>query len=371
MLAFRAITNDYLALLKDGYFSKLCADIDTNQEEVLRTMMLTLSHLFGRQVCREVDDEETAEKLRRSPSIVYLPPLPEDAAAILRKHNATTLAIFTTYVKTFAAQHVKGEEYGLPLTHVRVGGQHIETGKGDTNALANGNSEVTKSSLSGLPTLATPAARSPFVALSGHGDDFSTIEDLCTSARQGVFLESAVIPHLELHPDESRTPLNAYLLDFFKHGALEPLEKANGIRRSDVWFVLNDFSLVLATIETSLANYLGLSTGGSDGDMLEIMGSGDAAENDEDEKEAADVIAVAPVSATTTQAPVARKSKKSVADDWDADEDSMTAKEEMEAAEENVVEDTDDEEYDKLMNVYRAFNKLKKEFDLKFREIWA
>lgn len=342
--------------------------------------MLVLSHLFGRQVCRETDDEEMAEKIKRSPSIVYLPPLPTDAAVVLKKHNATTLAIFTTYVKTFAAEHFKGEETHLPLTHLAVGrpGSIPANGHVAENGLvkANGSAHVAESSsISFLPSLPRPHARSAFVALSGHGDGFTTISDLCTSARSEIFLESAVVPHLEIHPEETRTPLNAYLLDFFTHGGLQPLETANGIRRSDVWFILNDFSLVLATICTSLALYLGLGPKGKEGDeeMLDIMGSGDAAENDRDEEEAAETMSLASSTPSAAQAPAAplRRGKKNVAEDWDADEDAIVALEKRVAEGDDGGIGTDDEEYEKLMNVYRAFRKLRAEFDAKFREIWA
>lgn len=373
------------ALLKDGYLAKLCADIDTQSDFVLRTLMLVLSHIFGRRICKETDDEAMAEIIRRSPSIVYLPPLPEDAAAALRVHNANTLDIFATYVKTFAAQHMKGEETELPLSHVSVGLQRSavrcdkdsmdDTMKSNGHAKSN-NAEIanncaTSSEFDFLPTLPRPLARSSFVALSGHGDDFETINDLCTSAHSGIFLESSVIPHIELHPDESRTPLNAYLLDFFMHGSIAPLEVANGINRSDVWFVLNDFSLVLATISTSLAQYLGLAVKGRDGDdvMLDVMGSGDADENERDEEEAA---YSAPTTTMAAALPVAaKKGKRVLADDWDADEDAEVANEKQIAENGKILIGTDDEEYKKLSNVYRAFRKLKTEFDGKFREIWA
>jgi hypothetical protein len=257
-------------------------------------MMLVLSHLFGRKVCKETDDPVAAEMIRRSLSMVYLPPLPEKAAALLRQHNANTLSVFTSYVKTFAQQHVKGEDRQLPLTNILVGSQDSTKTNVVTTSKLNGHaprithisSEVSAvtTPFAFLHTLPAPHARSAFVALSGHSDDFVTITDLCTSARSGIFLESAVIPHLELHPDESRTPLNAYLLDFFTHGSIQPLEVANGIRRSDVWFDLNDFSLVLATIVASLAGYLGLSKGEVDEEILETMGTGDLAENDDDEE---------------------------------------------------------------------------------------
>ena len=207
---------------------------------VLLKLILVLSHIFGRRICREVDDEEEAEKIKRSPSIVYLPSLPEDAADILRDHNKKTLEIFTAYVKTFAAQHIKEEENCLPLTKTPVGVAPLTSVNGKpANGHANGSAHTdadgqVQLAFDFLHNLPVPHARSPFVALSGLGDDFTTIEDLCSSTREGVFLESAVIPHLELHPEETKAPLNAYLYDFYMHGAVAPLEVANGIRKSDV-----------------------------------------------------------------------------------------------------------------------------------------
>jgi hypothetical protein len=229
-------------LLKGRFFHDLCTDIDTKTDIVLQKMILVLSHLFGRRVCREIDDPEEAEAIKRSPSIVYLPGMPEEATDILRRHNKDTLDIFSTYVKTFASQHVKEEQNSLPLTHTHVGAIPSETSRTNGEILSNGSAHVNGNSISDssatgfLPSLPAPHARSAFVALSGLGDEFVTIEDLCSSTREGVFLEAAVIPHLEIHPDETRTPLNAYLLDFYMHGALEPLELANGIRKSDVRF---------------------------------------------------------------------------------------------------------------------------------------
>lgn len=232
-------TDLYLALLKGAYFHRICADIDTKTDLVLRELMLSLCHIFGRRIVREVDDEEEAEKIKRSPSIVYLPSLPEEAADILRDHNKKTLEIFTSYVKTFAAQHIKDEDRYLPLTKTPIGMATPEqvNGKisnGQANGSAQGNGSKVQPNFDFLPSLPVPHARSPFVALSGLGDEFQTIEDLCSSTRDGVFLESAVIPHLELHPEETKAPLNAYLYDFYMHGAVAPLEVANGIRKSDV-----------------------------------------------------------------------------------------------------------------------------------------
>lgn len=320
--------------------------------------MLVLSHLFGRRFVREIDDPEEAEKIHRSPSNVYLEPMPEDAANILRDHNKSTLEVFSTYVKTFAEQHITEDEHALPFTQSPVG----------PNGTSNNTGII---SLDFLPSLSSPHARSPFVALSGQGDSFTTIEDLCSSTREGVFLEAAVIPHLEIYPEETRSPLNSYLLDFYKHGSLQPLEEANGIRKSDVWFVLNDFSMVLATIATSLALHIGLGQDG-DAELLDVMGAGDSVENENDEKVAEDTIpqvASTPSSELQQAQPVRRKK---VVDDWDAGEDKLAAEEDyLEREKESGAGVTDDDEYQKLMTVYRAFRKLKTEFDEKFRAIFA
>ena len=129
--------------------------------------------------------------------------------------------------------------------------------------------------------------------------------------------------------------------------------------------------MVLATVATSLALYLGLGND-SDPEMLDVMGTGDAAENEADEQDAAVVIPDTPAAIKpTAQQPVVRKSRK-VVDDWDAGEDALVAEEDaLKSAVLNGVSATDDEEYDKLMNVYKAFRKLKTEFDTKFIAIWA
>jgi superfamily II RNA helicase len=207
-------------LLKSGYFHDLCQDIDSNPHRVCLTLMLVLSHIFGRQQCKRADEEFVEEVVKRSSSIVFLPPLPKKAEKTLRAHNEETLAIFRTYVRTFADQHLEDPDDVLPLSEMRIGRSNEQF-----NTTPNANRQHT-------------VLRSPFVSLSGHGDEFDSISDLCGTVRSGVFIEEAVVPYLPIHP-ESNVPLNAYLYDFYKHGDLNALEKANKIRRSDVWFHLN------------------------------------------------------------------------------------------------------------------------------------
>lgn len=177
------------ALMRDGFFHELCADIKDKELATIRKLMVVMAHLFLQRQCRQVDQEYIEDIVKKSSSIVFLPPLPSKAARIIRNHNQETLQIFTTYVETFVKQHVKYDDCQLPLTGVTMGGDEV---LGD---------------LAGK--LAPSKVRSAFVALSGHGDTFECISDLCRTTREGVFLEEAVIPHLTIYPDEANTLLNA------------------------------------------------------------------------------------------------------------------------------------------------------------------
>ncbi|KAF2742177.1 P-loop containing nucleoside triphosphate hydrolase protein [Sporormia fimetaria CBS 119925] len=358
-------------LLKDGYFHKLCADIDKNPEKVLRELMLCMAHLFGRMQCRQADQDYIEEVVKKSPSIVFLPPLPETAAGVLRAHNQSTLDIFRAYVQTFVEQHVKQSDVALPLTGVKIGGDALP----DT--------------AQALPIRPPTKVRSPFVALSGYDDTFDTIHDLCTTARSGVFLEEAVVPHVGLYPEESDMPLNAYLYDFFMHGDVTALANANRVRAGDVWFVLNDFSLVLATIVTSLSNFMNL-TSESDLSFTDVRGEGDEEEEQQEDKYLPPEDSGYETGSTTSMAnqradqqqqkklPVQVKKKK-VADSWDDDADEEDFQAELAAEKEKKRKEAEAklrdqpawEEGEGLMNVLKSFKMLREEFDLKFRAMWA
>jgi superfamily II RNA helicase len=346
------------ALLKNGYFHELCNKIDTSKESVLRELMLTMSHLFGRLQCRQADEEFVQTVVKGSPSVVFLPNMPESAVNVLRKHNKQTLDIFTSYVRTFVEQHIQEPDNTLPLTSKVVGG-------------SSNNSQTTSK------------VRSSFVALSGHNDSFASIHDLCTTARSGVFLEEAVVPHVGIYPEESTLPLNAYLYDFFMHGNADAVVTANRIRRGDIWFVLNDFSMVLATIVTSLTNFMNLGTE-SDLDFIDVRGGGDDDEEDLEDKlqGVADDQQGPETGAQGTRGPAAQqnlpvqlaKKKKKVAESWDEEAESDSSEGENwddgEESEDEAGEVAWDEKTG-LLNVLKAFKLLKADFDTKFRAMWA
>ena len=131
------------------------------------------------------------------------------------------------------------------------------------------------------------AARSAFVATSGHGDSFDTIDDLANNTREGILIEASAVPSMDgfINPPS----LDSYLLDFFKHGQVEALVDVNGIRRGDVWYVLDEFDRVLGAIDESLKLVAQGITVDFPDDEMKTYGTSKEAnfvwESDDDEKE--------------------------------------------------------------------------------------
>ncbi|KAF7715746.1 Uncharacterized protein PECH_006191 [Penicillium ucsense] len=376
------------ALLNAGFFHELCTQLGRQRKATLRELMLVLSHLFGRLPIRQANLENIKDKTRKSTSVVLLPPMPSKAAKILKKHDKATLKVYTAYVSTFIEQHVLEPDRTLPFSKISCGGE--------------------KSSSDLIPVLATSAKKilitSPFYALSGNSDQVKSISDLCQTVRSGVWLEEAVVPYVDVSP-EGEAPLNAYLYDFFKHGNVSALQRENGIRRGDMWFLLNDFSLVLATIVTSLENFLKL-TPGTEIEMLDLMGEGESHDLhlDDADIEINEKITLPerpakkqpPKAISVTSATVTRGKVKSnaVADNWDddlsdtpseAEEPQPQAKQKKKKKKAAQHESKQSAESSgkftpspsarnddhRILAVLKAFKLLQKEFNNNFKAFWA
>ena len=363
------------ALLKEGFFHRLCSNINKNEQDTLESLMLVMSHLFGRIYCRQSSDEFREVVIKKSSSVVFLPPLPDDAVKILLRHSDETLDIFRTYVRTFVDQHVSDSDNKLPLTGLEVGA----TKKDD-------ELQRTMEKCIGEHILPAPTIRSSFVALSGHTDEFTSVQDLCATVRSGVFLEASSIPTVPIYPQEQRTPLNAYLLDFYKHGDVHAIERGNRIRKGEIWFLLNDFSLVLATITTSLMNFLKLKNVDDMefldvvGDMDEIIEAQDEVVADAEIAEGDGEVKAKEIKKGISTSAAKKKGKK--LDSWEdassEDEDDALEAEEEERLDKKMEGiDLGDAAWDGaageagLMDVLRAFQKLRFEFNAKFRAMWA
>ncbi|KZP15488.1 P-loop containing nucleoside triphosphate hydrolase protein [Athelia psychrophila] len=238
-----------VALLRNGVLHKLCQK--NSFIDCKRDFIILVAHLFGRKYLpREYSTDENINLIiKRSPSIVVLPPLPKVARDVLLAHDKEILQVFTGYVSMFVEQHADklGVDTTLPLS---------------------------RQELAGDPALSTPfhqhlrsvaipvVARSAFVANSGHGEVYHSVSELVRTSRSGLHLNESVIPsmaHITATPGDQGSnnfALNAYLLDFYTHGQKQALAEANGIRLGDVWSLLQYFLLILRTIKSALEQLL-------------------------------------------------------------------------------------------------------------------
>lgn len=246
-------------------------------EQAKRTYILLMAHLFGR---RELPStlSENQERIKalstKYPSMIVLPRLPKYAFKSLESQAKDILEVFIGYAKAYAASRAQaGKEVGavprLPLS-----------GAWSTKP-NNYNSAFTQY----LRTTSIPAnIRSPFVANSGlRDDDFKSVQELAETVRTDIHLNPHAIPSLDGIIATSNTPpppreglkkgrkapknpinrleaptpkLNAYLYDFYVHGQPSTLVHANGIRRGDLWYLIEDFRLTLLTIKAALEQLL-------------------------------------------------------------------------------------------------------------------
>ena len=237
--------------MRAGVFHAVCKQPDT--EAAKKDYMLLMCNLFGRRYLSKTFAQERHIGTLRSkyPSMVILPPLPDSAQKVLIEHDTEILRIFEGYALAFATKSATemGTDDILPLSKMRYCGTDVDSSSEFRKHLKN----------SAIPVI----VRSSFVANSGHGDSFDNVFELMQTSRSGINLNAHAIPsmsHLTAsssgkHHDEQHT-LNAYLLDFYLHGQVTTLAHANAIRRGDIWYLLQDFTLTLLTVKTALQKLL-------------------------------------------------------------------------------------------------------------------
>ncbi|KAK0440823.1 hypothetical protein EV421DRAFT_1960798 [Armillaria borealis] len=243
-------------LLRGGILHRICAGPLPKYH-----FILLMCHFFGRRyLASAAVNTQNVKRLQdlvvRFPSMIVLPPLRADARKVLEEHDKEILEIFTEYTKAYTSQYYSelGPDDMLPLSGIKYIG--TPSTDGFRTHLENHIRPV--------------SVRSSFVATSGHFDEFQSVEELVRSARSGLHLNEHAIPSMTrftaAHGSTigSEHALNAYLLDFFTHGQISALEKANGIRRGDVWYFLQDFMLTLMVIKSSLEQLLTDASVGSD-----------------------------------------------------------------------------------------------------------
>ncbi|KAF8958161.1 hypothetical protein BDZ97DRAFT_66327 [Flammula alnicola] len=325
-----------VTLMRSGVLHDVCKQ--SNVGAAKKDFMIIMANLFGRRYLSKIfaKEDNIKELTSKYPSMVILPPLPAVARKVLVAHDEEILRIFSGYAFAFA-KGLGEDDNTLPLSGVRVCGNDAHGSK---------PSPFHKY----LQSTAIPViVRSPFVANSGHGDSFKSVPELTRTSRAGLNLNGHAIPSMShlTHDigDEGNSlehRLNAHILDFYIHGQVSTLARANCIRRGDVWYLLEDFALTLMTVKAALEKLL-------------LRTSKDAVPDEEFQGDANEL------------------------DDYQFQD--STEDPEIDNSSENTVNDTDDragQGFERPANVsaldwkvYSVVDEVCREFEEKFKAMWA
>ncbi|KAK5582857.1 hypothetical protein RB653_004446 [Dictyostelium firmibasis] len=212
----------FVSLLKGGVFDNL----PTTEKECDYYIIHILSYLFCVQNVPSV--------YVRSPSILVLPPLPQSVQNVIKDHNTRLLKTFSTYLYIYN-QYLKTHNDFLPFSN----GSSLETTT--TSTIVNKWNENLKELKPSTQNFKTSELLSGVFKVSN-------LKKLKTILGSNSYFSTRILPYCDING----SPINSYLLDFFKHSQKKPLIEDNKIKESDLWTLLKDFSLILKVIATAL-----------------------------------------------------------------------------------------------------------------------
>ncbi|CAN2388724.1 ATP-dependent RNA helicase, partial [Pristimantis euphronides] len=232
----------FIRFLKKGLFHQLCKpsleDPTKFPDSVMETLVLILAHLFGRRYLppnRHPGEEEFFQ------SKVFLEKLPDDFASVAEEYNMKVATLFGQCILAGSKLADMEKEHQLPLSKINFSGkEYMDSGLVDhLMSCYEGRSGIT-----------------PFACLSGNNDnDLMTMRNLSSLMMQTAHIPEKHIPLLRFRENDisgGKRYLNAYALDFFKHGSMAAITDDNGFNKGDTYFVLKDFYLTIASISVSL-----------------------------------------------------------------------------------------------------------------------
>uniref|UniRef100_A0A8C3XTJ1 DExD/H-box helicase 60 n=1 Tax=Chelydra serpentina TaxID=8475 RepID=A0A8C3XTJ1_CHESE len=232
-----------VSFLVKGLFHKLCQpmrkDSKTFSKEVMEQLVLVLANLFGR---RYIPASVIKSKKKFYQSKVFLEDLPEDFAVALHEYNNKIEENFGHFLLIISKMADMKQEYQLPLSMTDFSGEECNDSKLVSHLMSCNEGRT---------------AVSPFACLSGNMDsDLLHAETVNSVILRTVGITAGNIPVLCAKKFDNRRrmmPLNAYALDFYKHGSLKAMAQDNGIHEGAAYLLLKDFSLAIKAIRYTYA----------------------------------------------------------------------------------------------------------------------
>jgi ATP-dependent RNA helicase DDX60 len=236
-------------LLVSNAIHSLCAKAESDWASVSRSLIHILSSLFcrlGVPQALKMEYERLKDTNELKPHQIVLPALPADVQSVFDQHEDTVRRVYVSSVMEFVHTNLArlGTDNVLPLSTLQMPEKSLGLFDAFVASCAGNSFDKTK---------ITVAARSPFVALSGWDDHFTSTTDLSSTVRAGIYLPPEAMPSLDITDlSGAKMPLNAYVLDMWNWTNREWLEQRNHIREADCFAYFKEFMLTLKAISVAL-----------------------------------------------------------------------------------------------------------------------
>lgn len=232
----------FVYFLVRGLFHNLCQPTTKGSkhfsQDTMEKLLLVLANLFGRRYLPAKFQDTT---LKFYQSKVFLDDLPEDFSAALNEYNMNVTKDFASFLQIVSKLADMKQEYELPLSKIEFTGKECEGSQLVSHLMNCKEARV---------------AVSPFACLSGNFDSDLLqpgISDHLTLRTIGINHTQAPVLWLQKFDNQGRRiPLDAYALDFYKHGSLMGLVQDNRLNAGAAYILLKDFALTIKAISVSL-----------------------------------------------------------------------------------------------------------------------
>ncbi|KFO30865.1 Putative ATP-dependent RNA helicase DDX60, partial [Fukomys damarensis] len=232
----------FVSFLVRGLFHNLCQPTNKGSkcfsQDVMEKLVLVLANLFGRMY---IPAKFYDDNMKFYQSKVFLDDLPEDFSAALDEYNMQVTKDFASFLLIVSKLADMKQEYQLPLSEIKFTGKECEDSQLVSHLMSCKGGRV---------------AISPFACLSGHFDSAllqpGVSSDFILRTLGINHTQAPVLWSKRFDSQGRRMPLNAYALDFYKHGSLVGLMQDNRIHMGAAYDLLKDFALTIKSISVSL-----------------------------------------------------------------------------------------------------------------------
>lgn len=232
----------FVSFLVKGLFHNLCQPTQKGShhfsEDVMEKLVLVLANLFGRHYLPAKFQDAN---IKFCQSKVFLDELPDDFSAALHEYNAQVTKDFACFLQIVSRLADMKQEHELPLSKIKFTGTECKDSPLVSHLMNCMEGRV---------------AVSPFVCLSGNFDDDLLrpgVSNNATLQTIGINHKRAPVLWPQKYDSQGRKmTLNAYALDFYKHGSLIGLVQDNRIHEGAAYRILKDFYLTIKAISVSL-----------------------------------------------------------------------------------------------------------------------